>query len=269
MNMTHRNKRTPPFALCILCLFASVSLLFMSCDIEKSATEHVVLVGDIIVSAHTPESSAILGAAILLDGTATGKLTPDTLFDIEEGLHEITVLKLGYTESSQDVAVVATQTVTATIEMSISYGSEVGQTAIGFTLPSIDDSSLYTLSDYRGKVTLVTFYFNNCNPCIVEFPHIQNVWENPSLNDKIQFLGVNGQDLWQSASLFLLLHPELGITFPLLHDATQQVRAVDYNVTSHPTNILIDQNGVIRYRWGDITEQLLIESIQTLLAEGE
>ena len=157
---------------------------------------------------------------------------------------------------------------TANIEMPVDWGSEVGNMAISFTLPSLD-STLYSLSEYHGKVVLLSFYTNNCAPCLIEFPHIQDVWEDPDFTDQIQFFGINGQDPWTIFQLYPDQQPQLGLTFPLLHDATQQVRAGDYGVTAHPANFLIDQNGVIRYRWGSITEELLVSSIQTLLAEGD
>lgn len=145
-------------------------------------------------------------------------------------------------------------------------GHQPTQLAPDFSLPSIVDSSLFSLAHSRGKVVLVSFYFNNCNPCLAEFPHIQSVWENAEFVGRVQFFGINGQDIWQVAALFPTLHQELGLTFPLLHDATQQTRALDYDVSSHPANFLIDQTGVIRYRWGGITEELLTESIESLLA---
>lgn len=262
------NKFTSSMLL-LTCLSVCVALLFTSCDIEQSDVEPVVVTGSIIVTTHTPEEDEIIGASIFLDGIATAKSTPDTLFDIEIGQHEVEVSKLGYVESTQNVEVVATLTSTAAIEMSINWGSEVGSMAYDFSLPSLEDSSIYTLFDYRGKVVLASFFTNNCAPCLVEFPHIQEVWEDPRFTDKIQFFGINGQDIWQIAVMFSDLHPELGLTFPLLHDATQQVRAVDYNVIAHPANFLIDQNGVIRYRWGSITEELLEDAVQTLLAEAD
>jgi peroxiredoxin len=151
---------------------------------------------------------------------------------------------------------------------SVQGGSISGALAANFTLPSLADSSLFELADYRGKVILLTFYFNACPPCLAEFPEIQEVYENPLLEDKVQFFGVNGQDPWGVFVNYLTDHPELDLEFPLLHDRTQTVRSVDYEVDIHPTNFLIDKTGVIRYRWGAITQELLLNSIQTLLAEG-
>ena len=147
-------------------------------------------------------------------------------------------------------------------------GSAVGALAANFNLPSLEDSSLFELANYRGKVVLVSFYFNACPPCLAEFPDIQAVYENPLLTNKIQFFGVNGQDPWGVFVDYLNEHPELGLEFPLLHDRTQTVRSTDYAVEVHPTNFLIDKTGIIRFRWGGITEELLLNSIQTLLAEG-
>jgi peroxiredoxin len=148
-------------------------------------------------------------------------------------------------------------------------GSTVGALAANFSLPCLEDSSIFTMADYRGKVIFLSFYFNACPPCLAEFPDIQEVYENPDLSNKIQFFGVNGQDPWGVFVNYLNDHPELGLEFPLLHDRTQTVRSTDYAVEVHPTNFLIDKTGIIRYRWGSITEELLLNSIEALLAEGE
>jgi peroxiredoxin len=151
----------------------------------------------------------------------------------------------------------------------VQSGSDAGALAANFNLPSLEDSSLFELANYRGKVVFISFYFNACPPCLAEFPDIQAVYENPQLANKIQFFGINGQDPWGVFVNYLNDHPELGLEFPLLHDRMQTVRATDYAVEVQPTNFLIDKTGVIRYRWGGITEELLLNSIQALLAEGE
>jgi len=255
---------------CIIAQLIALSLfafLFISCDIEESEIEEATS-GSILVTTQTPEGGEIIGASVSLDGVVYYGLTPVTLTDVETGQHEVTVTKLGYSESSLTVNVVANEITPAVIEMPINWGSEIGNMAIDFTLPNLD-STLYNLSDYDGKVVLLSFYTNNCAPCLIEFPHIQDVWENPDFADQIQFFGINGQDVWTIFQLYPIQQPQLGLTFPLLHDATQEVRRDDYNVCAHPANFLIDQNGVIRYRWGSITEELLVSSIQTLLDEAE
>jgi peroxiredoxin len=150
----------------------------------------------------------------------------------------------------------------------VEAGSVAGTLAANFNLPSLQDSSLFELANYRGKVVFVSFYFNACPPCLAEFPDIQEVYENPLLANKIQFFGVNGLDPWGLFVNYLIDHPELNLEFPLLHDRMQTVRSIDYAVEVHPTNFLIDKTGVIRYRWGSITQELLLNSIQSLLAEG-
>ncbi len=46
-----------------------------------------------------------MGAAILLDGGLTGKMTPDTLFDVAAGDHVVSVMQAGYLSSPESLVV--------------------------------------------------------------------------------------------------------------------------------------------------------------------
>ena len=75
--------------------------------------------GSIIVQS-TPDS-----ANIFLDNDSTGKLTPDTLFDVPTGWHQVSISKNGYlpSPSSMIVGVLENQTVNASFELlDLNYG---------------------------------------------------------------------------------------------------------------------------------------------------
>ncbi|MDM4019647.1 TlpA family protein disulfide reductase, partial [Roseiconus lacunae] len=52
----------------------------------------------------------------------------------------------------------------------------VGDYVTDFDLPTIDGNS-FSLAQCRGKVTVINFFATSCEPCLLELPHIQDIWE--------------------------------------------------------------------------------------------
>lgn len=126
--------------------------------------------------------------------------------------------------------------------------AEVNRPAIDFTLPTIDGKPL-RLSDYRGNVVLVNFWYTNCAPCREETPALQAAYAQ--LNGQgLQIIGVNvrdnernGADGDQDIRKFMANH---GVTYPIVLDAGSKVNR-DYQVYVLPTSAMIDRAGNIRY----------------------
>jgi len=66
-------------------------LLFLTCSTKNPEKNEEF--GAILVK------SNILGADIFLDNVPTGKVTPDTLFDISTGSHQVSIRKFGYSSN--------------------------------------------------------------------------------------------------------------------------------------------------------------------------
>jgi peroxiredoxin len=143
-------------------------------------------------------------------------------------------------------------------------GANEGDLAPVFELPSDWDSSMYRLQDYRGRVTLVTFFFYNCSACVEEFPYIAAMYRDPAYEGKIEFLGVDFADDYHTLANYREDHPSLGITFPLLHDRSQAVRQA-YGILSCPANFIVDQTGRIRLIEQSIPEAELRQTVNQLL----
>lgn len=152
----------------------------------------------------------------------------------------------------------------------LSCGSTTGDLAPLFTLPDDRDSSLYSLHNYRGKVLLISFFFYTCTFCILEFPDIQAVYEDPDYAGYIEFFGIDPVDPWEVFGSFREDHSTLGLTFPLLHNGVSSGfdLQTDYDVSIYPANFIIDQTGKIRYRMGSVTEEIVRNAVETLLSEA-
>src|SRR5262249_39697056 len=51
-----------------------------------------------------------------------------------------------------------------------------GAPAPDFSLPSLDGKQV-RLSDYRGKTVLIDFWSTTCDPCMVEMPHLVELYK--------------------------------------------------------------------------------------------
>jgi peroxiredoxin len=109
-----------------------------------------------------------------------------------------------------------------------------------------------TLSNYRGKVVLLTFWASWCEPCKKEMPEIQAAYEKHKENDLV-VLAVNFGEKQEAAKAFV---DQMGLTFPALMDRRANI-AERYAVVSLPVTFFIDKNGIIRERvfGGTLTEE--------------
>jgi peroxiredoxin len=137
-----------------------------------------------------------------------------------------------------------------------------------FKLKNQNDSVEVSLSAYRGKVVLLSYWSPSCEPCLREFPHFEAVLKK--LNSKnIAYLGV---DLYNEQQSFVLpIIKAKQYTFVPLMDEPNKPTLNIPKVTEMPTNFLIDQKGRIifsNFRIDDKNEQTLELMITELLKMG-
>ena len=142
--------------------------------------------------------------------------------------------------------------------------------ALNFTGKTEDGSPL-TLSDYRGKVVVVNFWYASCAPCRAEAPILQ------SLSDKYQsqgvaFIGANTQDQPDTAISFEKAHK---VTYPSIMDVdTGTVRIAFHGAVSAsavPVTFVLDQKGRIAARIvGELESTSILNTlISDTLAEAK
>jgi peroxiredoxin len=88
-------------------------VVIAGCEIEETIPPQS---GNLAVSLMTPDSVAITGARIFVDGIATPRFTPATITGVLAGTHAVRVFKPGYVDTSMSVQVVAHQTVAANLQ---------------------------------------------------------------------------------------------------------------------------------------------------------
>ena len=119
-------------------------------------------------------------------------------------------------------------------------GCSTGEAAGDFGLTTFDGEE-FRLSEQRGSVVVVNFWYPSCPPCRDEMPAFQEVWERYR-GRNVRFIGLfvpQGFDTEESAREFV---DELGLTFTFATDVRALV-AQEYAVEYFPTTYFIDQGG--------------------------
>lgn len=122
----------------------------------------------------------------------------------------------------------------------LSVACSTGEPAADFALTTFDREQ-FRLSEQRGKVVVVNFWYPSCPPCRDEMPAFQEAWEQYQ-GRNVRFIGLfvpQGFDTEVEARQFV---DELGLTFTFATDVRARV-AQEYAVVYFPTTYFIDQGG--------------------------
>ena len=133
----------------------------------------------------------------------------------------------------------------------------VGESAPAIALSDIG-GNMVALSDFKGKVVLVTFWASWCPPCKAEMPGFQKVFLD--LEEKgFIVLAVALDDIPLS------LVRELGVSFPVMK-INDRVKREYGEVSDVPQSFLIDREGkIIRKVWKVYSENDLRSDVERAL----
>lgn len=152
---------------------------------------------------------------------------------------------------------------TMTFETSALLSKDEAQPAPMFELTSISERKV-SLSNFKGKVVLINFWATWCVPCLKEFPFLQKIYEERKEKD-FELVMISIDEELYRIPLFLKKNPSQ--TLMLLSDG--QVNRV-YEEHGIPLLVLVDKNGMIRYRRTGFEvkdEETLRQAIDILLNE--
>jgi len=134
----------------------------------------------------------------------------------------------------------------AALALSLAHGGTAlasvgkGQRAPGFSLPSLKGARV-SLASLKGKVVLLDFWAQWCEPCKKELPELEKL--SKQYAGKLVILGVN---IDKSRDNAVKLARELGLSFEVLLDPSGLV-AGQYDLPKMPTSYLIDKKGIVRF----------------------
>ncbi len=99
----------------------------------------------------------------------------------------------------------------------------------------------FSLSDFQGRPVMLNFWRTDCGWCVVEMPHIQQVYETwPA--DELVILTI---DIGEDADKVNDFLEGIDVSLPVVLDREAEVTA-QYRVSSMPRTFFIDREGLIR-----------------------
>lgn len=122
-----------------------------------------------------------------------------------------------------------------------------GSSAYNFELPDIN-GKLIRLSDYRGKIVVVDFWFTGCGACLYYYSEVLSKVEEKYKNADVAFISISidvDKKTWEnsvnsgkytSGTVFNLFTGGVGVEHPVINA---------FKVNSYPRPVLIDRAGKI------------------------
>jgi peroxiredoxin len=124
-----------------------------------------------------------------------------------------------------------------------------------FTLQTISGETV-SLSDFRGKPVMLTFWKINCAACQFQMPYTQAFYDEQS-GETIAVLTINVGDSASAAQDYVTSRR---LTFPVLLDRQGKVAQM-YGLPGVPMTFLIDSEGIVKaYKIGAFQSQEEMES---------
>ncbi|WP_196593502.1 TlpA family protein disulfide reductase [Pectinatus sottacetonis] len=121
-------------------------------------------------------------------------------------------------------------------------GVVIGKKAPAITLKDIEDKSVTINAAKNNKVYVLNFWASWCPPCRDEMPEINDFYNK--YKNKLQFLAINMQESKTKINSFMVQN---NYVFPVLLDSDGKAAEL-FKVRQIPTTIVIDKNGIIKYR---------------------
>ena len=138
----------------------------------------------------------------------------------------------------------------------------VGDRAPDFSLTTIKGETV-TLSQYKGSVVVLGL-FHICDPCMNQATQMQKLLNEGKTN--AVFLGVNTAGDTKEDVLSYMDQFKTKITFSYLLDPDQDVNK-KYIQRLMPTVLIIDGDGIIRFRGSSIPADMLLSEIKKATAK--
>ncbi len=117
-----------------------------------------------------------------------------------------------------------------------------GTVAPNWSLISLEDKQVQ-LSDLKGQIVLLDFFYKSCYPCMQALPDLQALHETYH-SKGLKVIGVNPFDNKEEDEIDTFLQKR-GVTYTVVLDAKQVAK--EYHISGYPTIYLIDKKGKVLY----------------------
>ena len=253
----------------IVCVMLVLSVLLVGCG-QQPATDTKI---DYEISVIAPDGQPLenikvfvyedqtLSEMVCVDTTDAGGLVAFTETRSEDFVAVLKDVPVGYTfdqsytlEAGKTVICLDRRPLTKEEMLNTHYG-------LGDQLPDIEVTdctgatySIYQLLESR-KAVVLNFWFIGCLPCQMEFPYLQEAYEDYA--DQVAFFALNPIDGTDATVLAYQQEQQLTIPMANCDDSWQFM----LDLTSYPTTLVLDRDGYIVLRHtGMFTESSLLKN---------
>ena len=168
----------------------------------------------------------------------------------------------------------------------VEYGYEVGDNCYDFDLKAYCGEEDFKLSEHRGKIVIINFWYTTCGPCVTELPEFQRI--ATQFKDEVEVVAIHSARItegertmadvqtWLEAKADVhdpaLMWSQYNITF--LQDTGEGINGDTYvrlgGRDSYPMTVIVDQDGVIQFtKQGSMTYENLRTQIYLLRLAAE
>jgi len=179
---------------------SAISVLFVSCNSSPNPDEYVISKGGIL-AATLPES----GFQILVDRRNTGKVTPDSIINLEAGKYTVSLTKYGFYDTTYDVNVTLGYCIADTVNMTnlrfLKYFSTVVYMGVGDSAGKpgalVFSNGVQAGVKDTNKIDLLYYYDDSGKPpsAYLSTPSLLTWWSSRST----YFLLTNSTDITDGA----------------------------------------------------------------------
>jgi len=140
------------------------------------------------------------------------------------------------------------------IALPLFAGNEVGQAAEDFGLQPAEGGNTVSLLDFKGKPTLVIFWATWCPPCRREIPDLKAIQKDYAAKGlQMVSVAINFRETREDVVRFKQANE---LPYMVLWDEGNKI-SDRYAVEGIPTVLLVDPQGIIRYREHQIDRRLI------------
>lgn len=143
----------------------------------------------------------------------------------------------------------------------------IGKTAPKFSAQSLIDQHVITEKQFKDHITLLNVWASWCYPCRDEHRVLLNIERNIALKKRyhLQVVGISYKDQQGSAKKML---NQLGNPFDQVIVDPHGLLSMNLGVYGTPETFIIDQKGVVRYRYaGALTTKLWRKELLPLIKQ--
>ncbi|MEL7532407.1 MAG: TlpA disulfide reductase family protein [Bacteroidota bacterium] len=103
----------------------------------------------------------------------------------------------------------------------------------------------FDLADHKGKVVFINFWFTTCRPCIQELPDFEALHKKYA-NQEVSFISICLDGPAEIERLFSRIRKDMPACQVSIIARGEEI-VKQYGVALFPTNMLIDQEGVVQF----------------------